>query len=84
MLMAQGATIVFPDDPRRVDPDDVWSTVERERTNMTVVGDAVLRPLLLQLDRKQSDLSSSSPWATAARPSPRLSAPWRWNACPTS
>ncbi len=59
MLMAQGATIVFPDDPRRVDPDDVWSTVERERANtMTVVGDAVLRPLLLQLDRKQYDLSS--------------------------
>src|SRR6202046_1395224 len=59
MLMAQGATIVFPDDPRRVDPDDVWSTVERERANtMTVVGDAVLRPLLLQLDRKHYDLSS--------------------------
>ena len=24
MLMAQGATIVFPHDTRRVDPDDVW------------------------------------------------------------
>ena len=47
MLMAQGATIVFPDDTRRVDPDDVWSTVEREGANtMSVVGDAVLRPLL--------------------------------------
>jgi fatty-acyl-CoA synthase len=59
MLMAQGATIVFPDDPRRVDPDDVWSTVEREKANtMTIVGDAVLRPLLLQLDEKSYDLSS--------------------------
>jgi fatty-acyl-CoA synthase len=59
MLMAQGATIVFPDDPRRVDPDDVWSTVERERANtMSVVGDAVLRPLLMQLDHKEYDLSS--------------------------
>ena len=25
ILMAEGATMVFPDDPRRVDPDDVWS-----------------------------------------------------------
>jgi 3-oxocholest-4-en-26-oate---CoA ligase len=59
MLMAQGATLVFPDDPRRVDPDDVWSTVEREQVNtMTIVGDAILRPLLLQLDKKSYDLSS--------------------------
>jgi 3-oxocholest-4-en-26-oate---CoA ligase len=59
MLMAQGATLVFPNDTRRVDPDDVWSTVEREKANtMTIVGDAVLRPLLLQLDKKSYDLSS--------------------------
>jgi fatty-acyl-CoA synthase len=59
MLMAQGATLVFPDDTRRVDPDDVWSTVEREQANtMTIVGDAILRPLLLQLDKKHYDLSS--------------------------
>jgi fatty-acyl-CoA synthase len=59
MLWAQGATLVFPDDTRRVDPDDVWSTVEREQANtMSIVGDAILRPLLLQLDKKQYDLSS--------------------------
>ena len=59
MLMAQGATLVFPHDTRRVDPDDVWSTVEREKANtMTIVGDAILRPLLLQLDKKNYDLSS--------------------------
>jgi fatty-acyl-CoA synthase len=59
MLWAQGTTLVFPDDTRRVDPDDVWSTVEREKANtMTIVGDAILRPLLLQLDRKSYDLSS--------------------------
>ncbi len=59
MLMAQGATIVFPNDPRRVDPDDVWRTVEREKANtMTIVGDAVLRPLIMQLDKKEYDLSS--------------------------
>ena len=59
MLMAQGATLVFPDDPRHVDPDDVWRTVEREKVNpMTIVGDAVLRPLLVQLDQASYDLSS--------------------------
>jgi fatty-acyl-CoA synthase len=59
MLMAQGATIVFPGDPRRVDPDDVWRTVEREKANtMTIVGDAVLRPLVMQLDKADYDLSS--------------------------
>jgi 3-oxocholest-4-en-26-oate---CoA ligase len=59
MLMAQGATLVFPNDTRRMDPDDVWSTVEREQANtMTIVGDAILRPLLLQLDKKSYDLSS--------------------------
>ncbi len=45
MLMAQGATLIFPDETRRVDPDDVWTVVEREKANsMTIVGDAVLRP----------------------------------------
>ncbi len=59
MLMAQGATLVFPDETRHVDPDDVWRTVEREKVNsMTIVGDAVLRPLLVQLDRASYDLSS--------------------------
>jgi fatty-acyl-CoA synthase len=59
MLMAQGATLIFPDDTRRMDPDDVWSTVEREKANsMTIVGDAILRPLLLQLDKKSYDLSA--------------------------
>ena len=59
MLMAQGATLVFPDNPRRVDPDDVWRTVAREKVNtMTIVGDAVLRPLVMQLDRADYDLSS--------------------------
>ena len=47
MLMATGATLIFPDDTHRVDPDDVWAVVEREKANsMTIVGDAVLRPLL--------------------------------------
>ncbi len=48
MLMAQGATLLFPDDTHRIDPDDVWTVIEREKGNtMTIVGDAVLRPLLI-------------------------------------
>jgi acyl-CoA synthetase (AMP-forming)/AMP-acid ligase II len=59
MMMAQGSVLVFPDDPRRVDPDDVWRTVEREGVNtMTIVGDAVLRPLVMQLDKADYDLST--------------------------
>jgi acyl-CoA synthetase (AMP-forming)/AMP-acid ligase II len=59
ILMSTGATVIFPTDPRRVDPDDVWRTVEREKVNtMTVVGDAVLRPLVMQLDRADYELSS--------------------------
>jgi fatty-acyl-CoA synthase len=59
MFLAEGGTLVLPDNPRRVDPDDVWRTVEREHVlSMTIVGDAVLRPLLEQLDRATYDLSS--------------------------
>jgi acyl-CoA synthetase (AMP-forming)/AMP-acid ligase II len=59
MLMAQGATLVLPNDPRRMDPDDVWRTVEREKVNsMTIVGDAMLRPLVMQLDNATYDLGS--------------------------
>ena len=47
MMMADGAVIVLPTTRARMDPADVWRTVERERANtMTVVGDAMLRPLL--------------------------------------
>jgi len=59
MLMADGAVIVVPDDPRRMDPADVWRTVEREGANsMTVVGDAMVRPLMAELDRGTYDIST--------------------------
>ncbi len=59
MLMSDGATLVFPDDTRRLDPADVWRTVEREKVNsLTIVGDAMLRPLLDELDRHPYDTSS--------------------------
>jgi fatty-acyl-CoA synthase len=54
-----GGAVIVQRDPRRLDPDDIWSTVERERVNaLTIVGDAFARPLLDQLDRKSYDLSA--------------------------
>jgi acyl-CoA synthetase (AMP-forming)/AMP-acid ligase II len=54
-----GGTVVVQSVVDRLDPDDVWSTVERERINtLTIVGDAFARPLLDQLEKKDYDLSS--------------------------
>jgi 3-oxocholest-4-en-26-oate---CoA ligase len=54
----QGGTVVVQRNPARLDPDDIWSTVEREQIAfLTIVGDAFGRPLLDQLDKKTYDLS---------------------------
>jgi len=54
-----GGTIVVQQDPRHLDPEDIWSTVERERVNaITIVGDAFGRPLLDALAEREYDLSS--------------------------
>ena len=54
-----GGTVVVQENTQRLDPDDIWSTVERERvTTMGIVGDAFARPLLDQLHRRSYDLSS--------------------------
>jgi len=54
-----GGTVAVQSVVDRLDPDDIWSTVEREKVNaLTIVGDAFGRPLLDQLDRKDYDLSS--------------------------
>jgi fatty-acyl-CoA synthase len=56
-----GATVVIQSEVQRLDPDDIWSTVERERINaIAIVGDAFARPLLDQLDKKDYDLSTLS------------------------
>ncbi|HVO24942.1 MAG TPA: acyl-CoA synthetase [Candidatus Margulisiibacteriota bacterium] len=55
----QGGTVVVQEHPGHLDPDDIWSTVEREQVGfLTIVGDAFGRPLLDQLDRKAYDLSN--------------------------
>lgn len=57
--MTMGATVLFPSDTRRVDPVDVWRTVEREKAvGITAVGDAMIRPLVEELERHPYDTSS--------------------------
>ena len=57
--MTIGATVVFPADTRRIDPVDVWRTVERERAvGLTIVGDAMARPLVEELERGHYDTST--------------------------
>jgi fatty-acyl-CoA synthase len=54
-----GGTIIVQSNPQRLDPDDIWATVERERVNaLTIVGDAFARPLLEGLEKRDYDLSS--------------------------
>ncbi|HVN85991.1 MAG TPA: acyl-CoA synthetase [Candidatus Binatia bacterium] len=55
----QGGTVVVQNEPGRLDPHDVWFTIEREQVAfLTIVGDAFGRPLLDQLSKGAYDLSS--------------------------
>ncbi len=57
--MHQGSTVVIQTHTSHLDPDDVWSTIQRENVGfLTIVGDAFGRPLLDQLDKKTYDLPS--------------------------
>ena len=57
--MAMGATMVFPTNTRSVDPVDVWDTVARERViGISVVGDAMARPVVEELERGGHDAST--------------------------
>jgi len=54
-----GGTVIVLDQVQRLDPDDVWRTIERERvTSMLIVGDAFARPLVDQLRQGGYDASS--------------------------
>lgn len=54
-----GGTVIVQDEVKRLDPDDIWRTVERERVaSMAIVGDAFARPLIDQLRSQRYDLSS--------------------------
>jgi len=54
-----GGTVIVQSVVDRLDPDDIWSTAEREKAqSITLVGDAFGRPLLDQLKAKKYDLSN--------------------------
>jgi fatty-acyl-CoA synthase len=58
-MWALGGTVVVQSQPRHLDPEDIWSTVERERvTALTIVGDAFARPLADRLRLGHHDVSS--------------------------
>ena len=57
--MTGGGTLLLPENVRSLDPVDVWHTVERQSANtITVVGDAIARPLIDELERGDYDISS--------------------------
>jgi fatty-acyl-CoA synthase len=54
-----GNVVVLPSNTESLDPADVWATVQAEGVNiLLIVGDAMGRPLLDELDRNDYDLSS--------------------------
>jgi fatty-acyl-CoA synthase len=54
-----GGTVIVPSNARRLDPADIWSTIERERaTALCIVGDAFGRPLADELRSGDYDVSS--------------------------
>ena len=60
ITLHQGGTVVVQGNPRHLDPDDIWRTVERERVfTLSIVGDAFARPLIDQLRSARYDLSSA-------------------------
>jgi fatty-acyl-CoA synthase len=57
ITLHSGGTVIVQAEPRRLDPDDIWRTIERERAfSLTIVGDAFARPLLDQLRTSRYDL----------------------------
>lgn len=57
--LTTGQTVVFSSTPSRFDPEEVLRTVEREKVlTVTVVGDAMVRPLADAIERGTADVSS--------------------------
>jgi fatty-acyl-CoA synthase len=53
-----GNTVVLPRETKRLIPSDVWQTVEEHRVlTLQIVGDAMARPLVDELDAHTYDLS---------------------------
>jgi fatty-acyl-CoA synthase len=59
MAMTTGQSVVFPTITSRFDADEVVRTIEREKVMaVTVVGDAMARPLAAAIEEGTADLSS--------------------------
>jgi acyl-CoA synthetase (AMP-forming)/AMP-acid ligase II len=57
--ISTGQTVVFPSVVDHLDADDVVRTVEREKVmTVTVVGDAIARPLVAAIEKGIADVSS--------------------------
>ena len=57
--LTTGQSVVFPSVVDHLDADDVVQTIEREKVSVvTVVGDAVARPLLAAIEKGVADVSS--------------------------
>jgi len=72
-----GGTVFIQSNPERLDPVDIWATIEREQVNfLLIVGDAFARPLLDELahpsDGRTHDLSCLTVLLSGGAP---LSAP---------
>ena len=67
--MSTGQTIVFPSVVDHLDADDVVRTIERERVlAVTVVGDAMARPLITAIEQGTADVSSLAVVANGGAP----------------
>jgi 3-oxocholest-4-en-26-oate---CoA ligase len=59
MALTTGQSVVFPSVVDHLDADDVVRTIERERVMVvTVVGDAIARPLVAAIEKGIADVSS--------------------------
>ncbi len=64
-----GGCLVVPSNVHKLDPVDVWETVARERLlSIPVVGDAIARPLIDELERGSYDTSSLAVIANGGAP----------------
>jgi fatty-acyl-CoA synthase len=57
--MTTGQSVVFSSAPDRFDADEIVATIEREKVmTVTLVGDAMARPLVAAIENSSADLSS--------------------------
>ena len=69
----RGGTVFIQSNPERLDAQDIWSLIAREKVAfLLIVGDAFARPLLDELERHEYDLSALTVLLSGGAP---LSAP---------